>query len=356
MVDEDREVAVAELLLVVGSLRIGVGRGDRADDVWVADPGDPQVVVALPAPTPGTVREVLERERGRRGIVVADRLGPRQRRLLEDAGWGWLDRRGSLRVQGRTVRLERDVDDLTGPEPEREDPLARPADRAVVLRLLAAPDEVPTVRALAAETDLSPGAVGRTLALLREQDRLGPDGLVDPARLLAELVPTWRPVWHEVAAPDALPDGPVADVLRVRRDDLGARGWALVGRHALAATRPDLLDPATLATEPLHLLVPDRRALAWAVRELGPPGDGPVLRLATAPVVTALDARRPWTRTRRPLRWPLAAPVVVAWSLALEPDAADLLAAWAPDGLPTPDRRAEGAGRVEQDAGEGGDP
>src|SRR4051812_10726814 len=71
-------------------------------DVLVAD-GNRLVVhvVGRAHPTPADLRDLVDESPGRQpAVVVADRISEAGRDVLRTAGWGWLDRRGHVRVWG----------------------------------------------------------------------------------------------------------------------------------------------------------------------------------------------------------------------------------------------------------------
>ena len=67
-------------------------------------------LVARAHPTPADLRQLVEAATGHLpAVVVADRISEPGREELRRAGWGWLDRRGHLRVWTPGVRIESPV-------------------------------------------------------------------------------------------------------------------------------------------------------------------------------------------------------------------------------------------------------
>ena len=81
-------------------------------------------------------------------VVVADRIGEQSRQALQDAGWSWLDLRGTLHVQAPGVLVHAQVPSAWE-RPGPRNPLAAPAGLAVACALLATPADEHTVRGLA---------------------------------------------------------------------------------------------------------------------------------------------------------------------------------------------------------------
>lgn len=111
-------------------------------------------------PTPAEVRDLTDKLRSDSPVVVvADRISEPGRDELRDNGWGWLDRRGHLRVWTPGVRIE-------GPIPERDqDPNPRSTNAwttvglEVALAALIDPTRTVTARSVAPIIDRSVGAV-----------------------------------------------------------------------------------------------------------------------------------------------------------------------------------------------------
>jgi len=262
-------LVVAELLVVLADAHVVAGAGESPGEVWLGGPGLPRVVHVAPAPTPGQLRDLLLGA-SRAGVVVADRLPARQRRLLDDAGWGWWDRRGALSVQVGDRHLRREPVPVPVPEVSLPAPLERPSGRRVALQLLEDPGRVPPVRVLAATVGTSTGAAGRVVAELRELGLVSGRSVVDPRALLLAVAAGWRPRWHAVAA--GLPPAATPQRRHVLGLDGRAGGWRRVGvpaALALGAPTPTRVsgDPQDGRDEqPEHVLLPDERALAWLLR------------------------------------------------------------------------------------------
>lgn len=90
------------------------------------------------------------------GIVVADRISEAGRKVLRDAGWGWLDRRGHVRVWTSGLRLEAPTS--PGEAPPRSTNLWTTVGLEVALWALCHPEHPVTARRVAPKIGRSVGA------------------------------------------------------------------------------------------------------------------------------------------------------------------------------------------------------
>lgn len=63
-------------------------------------------LVARAHPTPADLADLVGRDHALPAVVVADRISDAGRDVLRQAGWGWLDRRGHLRLWAPGARVE----------------------------------------------------------------------------------------------------------------------------------------------------------------------------------------------------------------------------------------------------------
>ena len=71
-------------------------------------------------PTPADLSQLVREHRRRSpAVVVADRISEPGRGVLRDAGWGWLDRRGHIRLWASGARIDSSI---PGVVPERSGP------------------------------------------------------------------------------------------------------------------------------------------------------------------------------------------------------------------------------------------
>ena len=256
-------------------------------------------------------------------VLVADRLNPMVRRDLDEAGWGWLDRSGHLRLMAGHVEIDREISSLTGPEPTAPDPLARRTGLAVALALLSSSDGC-SLRRLAQQAGVSLGAGHATTRQLTESGLLDEGRRRDPDLFWA-FAAHWRVRWFHLAS-GPLPDIPEASkrLLRMRFEEPDAPGWAEVGDVAARAHGARVAGDASP-----RLYVPDQRALTWALRTWGEAREEATAHLAVAPTPNATRGR---TDEETGYEWPVARPIVVALQLASDNSSRsrEVLTAWGP--------------------------
>jgi len=290
----------ADLVLVLGTTRVAV-QVKR----WAVFPE--HAVRANPAfrqqEDPSVVR-----------VVVADRIGKEARKTLQEVGWGWLDLRGTLHVQGPGILVHAQVPSARE-RPGPRNPLAAPAGLAVACAMLSSPTDEHTVRGLARRLSRSPSTVSEVLKALKD------DSLVEGAtnRPTSELFWSVADVWPgkrvSLAGAPEPGRGPVNEALQLGFDDVeGTVGWALTDTLAAAVYGAPV---AARADQPADYFVPTDALHRRARTLLGiasTPGEvRATVRVAPVPEVCErrVDAAR-WSLGERPL----AAPLFVALDLA----------------------------------------
>ncbi len=127
-------------------------------------------------PTPADLGQVVSEGAGRLpAVVVADRISDAGRDVLRRAGWGWLDRRGHLRLWADGVRIE-------SPLPEAAGFAGRSASTnpwttvglEIALAALCRPTEPVTARRVAPTIGRSVGATHELIARFVEVGLVGP--------------------------------------------------------------------------------------------------------------------------------------------------------------------------------------
>lgn len=355
---EDLEAAVGRLGLTVAH---GQGPLSASSPDLVVDVGAsvvPVVVVALAAPTPTTAAGVVGSTRTKRGqlpVLVSDRVSEGVRELLRGAGWGWLDRRGHMRLWGGGLFVDMSFtppDGIAAAATARSrDVLASEVGLAVALEMLIRPEHVPTGRPLAARIGRSPSATAQALADLRERSLIRAAGSPLIPELFWEVAAHWKPARIALAT---VPDPADLEI-----------GGALAYDPALTATVPVVAADATAAlAAPVPPLDPGwavgdtSAAQAWgaavvAHRNYPPdfyvPSDR-LMRLAVAKLGTAVSAeqraatisvapapgvcRYRYSTTpgrKQQLRFPVVHPVVVALDLACDrARGREILESWDP--------------------------
>lgn len=291
-----------------------------AGDVAMALPdGTSLRLSAVPthSTSPTTVRALIEARDGQAGIsvLIADRVSTHLAEMLQNAGVGWLDRRGHLRLVHGGVVIDTDVAPLRAPPSSAlpKDACATPVGREVALELLMAPGEPRSVRGLAKVLGRAPSSVSAVLRALQGE------GLVDGQRqprtpeLFWALAGAWHPRRFSLrGCPD--PADPDDDwSYELHGAELDVAGWALSDTRAAISWGVPLVASGDY---PPDLYVPDETVLVRAMQHFGESAvvssRACTLALAPAPAVCALRSKH-----RDP--WPLAHPVVVALDLALDP-------------------------------------
>jgi hypothetical protein len=358
-------VAVDDLAAVVGDLGLGVVHGqgplsagspDLIVDVGAA--AVPIVVVALAAPTPTTAAGVVGSTRVKSGqlpVLVGDRLSESVRALLREAKWGWLDRRGHVRLWGGGLFVDTPFTPAAGavvPAHSRSrDVLASEVGIAVALELLIRPEHVPTGRPLAARIGRSPSATAQALADLRERSLIRASGSPLVPELFWELASHWKPSAVPVASLPDPRDIETGGVLGYDPDHTTAVPVVAADATAALAAPVPPMDPGwavgdTVAAQawgapvvahrnyPPDFYVPSERMLRLAVAKLGPAlsGDRRAATIAVSPAPGVCRYRYSATPGRRqPLKYPVVHPVVVALDLARDASRGkEILESWRP--------------------------
>jgi hypothetical protein len=309
---------------------------DRQVDAVLVNPSGGRVAVELQkvslVTADGLARRIADCERTSTGgwirVLVADRVTEQARVLLNEAGWGWLDLRGHLRVVGSGLFVDTDVPAVTRPGAPAA-PLTGRVALEVAAELLLAPDQPMTVRATARLLGRSPSSISHVLAGLRAAGLLAASGRPVVPELFWELAERWHPSEVDIQRLPAGDDRAVLDALRVGLGTVeGTVGWAM--GDTMAAARYGAALSGVRTDYPPDLYVPDDVTLQRAVRVLGAAGDhaGRAATLRVAPV-PAVCAHRVGVATEF---WPLTSPLFVALDLARDPGRGrEILAGWTPD-------------------------
>jgi hypothetical protein len=168
---EDRVELIAELRSALASLGV---EATADGDVLVVDGSEvgPRIEERS-HPTPATLAALVQRPPIRLpAMVVADRISDNGRDVLRNAGWGWLDRRGHLRIWTRGVRIETDFrgDDT---EPTRVGNMWTTVGLEVALAALCNPSEPITARRIAKVIGRSTGATHELISRFTQNGLIG---------------------------------------------------------------------------------------------------------------------------------------------------------------------------------------
>lgn len=132
-------------------------------------------LVARAHPTPADLAQVLHDHRGRLpALVVADRISDAGRTVLRDAGWGWLDRRGDVRLWTTGIRIDAALPGERAGRPKPSNAWT-PLGLEIALAGMVSPEDPVTARKVAARIGRSAGAVHELVGRFVEQGLIGPN-------------------------------------------------------------------------------------------------------------------------------------------------------------------------------------
>lgn len=287
--------------------RADMPSSESKDGVLVVDGAEvPVEIQRLTVVTLAVARGLPDPPRGVVGIVIADRISEDARRELAARGWGWVDRRGHLRLWTKGLRIAAEIEPLRSEAPsERFASVFPPVGIELALALLQEPARDWTVTELAAHVGRSAGGVSERLRALRQA------GLVD--RRNRPIVPDlfWELVgpWHERAV--ALASFPGLDGPFEQLSWLGLpTDWVLTDTQAAL-----LLGAPVIASSdgPPDFYVPQPSMVEAAVSHFGPARGQPA---ATVRPIRYAGVHTEAPFHRNPSGIQVAHPVVVALDLA----------------------------------------
>jgi hypothetical protein len=294
---------VDEVLDAIRSLGVDVSteHGTAVDGVGVR-----LDAVGRAHPHPAELRDLIAapREPETFPVVVADRVSDAGREVLRDAGWGFLDRRGWLRLWMPGLRVDTAVAARSRGAAATTDPWTG-VGLEVALWALCHPSETMTARKVAAAVGRSPSYVHELIARFAELGLIG-------ARSHRPLLPD---LFWETAArwPD---DGWIASGL----DPIALAGIVEASELVRVDERAATLGGARIAAAgdlPARFYLASGPALR-RVRNQRPREDEPRRTLVRATPVRWLPDLEDFTRTAEH-PWRVAHPIVCALRLAADP-------------------------------------
>lgn len=258
--------------------------------------------------------------------VVADRITEDARTLLREAGWGWLDLRGHLRLAARGLLIDTDVP-AARPRQRKAEPFSGNVGIEVAAAILLDPDRRIGIRHIAEQIGRAPSSVSEAVAAMREAGLITAEAKPRTPDLFWELASAWRPQRLDIAT---LPrnDQALLKALKVNITDLDTIGWALSDTRAAAIYGAPV---AIRSDHPHEFYVPDRQVLRRAGQLLGTAHNradrAATLLVAPTPVICA---HRQYATTHSE-HWPIAQPLFVALDLAGDPGRGrEILRDWTP--------------------------
>lgn len=285
--------------------RAGIAASTRDGQLLVDDVTTPVEVKRMAVVTLAAARGLNPPRKGVAGVVIADRVSKEARSELAEKRWGWVDRRGHVRVWTPGLRVTSGFTPLRAAAPgERFASVFPPVGIEVALALLQDPDRQWSVKELAGVIERAAGGVSERLRALRNA------GLVD--RRNRPIVPElfWELVgaWHQrPVAIAGFPDlaGPFDQLswLGIPAD------WVLTDTQAAVLLGAPVI---ASATGPPDFYVSDAVVDA-AVAHFGPGRDQPAATIRPARYA-GIHRLEPFRRTAGGFE--IAHPVVVALDLA----------------------------------------
>jgi DNA-binding transcriptional ArsR family regulator len=326
--EELADDAAQELRTAIASLGLGVGEivsdvempADLPAD-FVFEVGGEAVAVHVQSVVATTDAKILI-EQARKArlpfLVASERIADSARAELREAGVGYFDRRGRLRLVLPGIFVDAEVPGRA-PHSTRRAPLSGETSKEVALVLLAEPSARRGVREIARTLERSPSSVSAALQGLREV------GLTTSANepLVPDLFWELEAVWRRQAI--ALADLPRPGTGRTDQLGLGLGhrdgsgqvldevGWALTDTMAAVAWGV----PIVVSSDyPPDFYVPSQALLTRALSMLRQ-AQSPAERACTVAVAPARFACK--HRASLPGQtWPVASHVVVALDLAMD--------------------------------------
>jgi DNA-binding transcriptional ArsR family regulator len=298
-------------------------------DFELAIPGGRTVKVevkAMAIPSADRVRELVRRpRRDALPVLVADQIPSPIRELLNDAGVGWFDRRGHIRLVADGLFIDADVAPqarLAGTTGHARQPINGRSGLAAAAGLLVRPDDPMGVSDLARVAGLNPSSITRAMTSLVDANLVERRNRGQYRPVVPELFWALADVWprEQVAIRWASPPDR-DDRLAIGRD-LSGPGWAAAGVRGGVAWGAPLV---ATADYPIHFYVPDDSIIRRVVAlNAGGTADEAVV---SADPVGLITTKR---YENGALGWPLAHPVFCALDLTAAARDREALEQWTP--------------------------
>lgn len=311
---------------------------DQGIDGYLALPGNKPMPVHLKQASLVSAHGLADRlaDWGRQAppgvirLILADRITGDARKVLREAGWGWLDMRGHLRLVGQGLLVDTDVP-ASSERTRKANPFAGSVGIEVAVAILLDPHRRIGIRHIANHIGRAPSSVSEAVAAMRAAGLVSAEGKPRTPDLFWELAATWRPQKLDVAT---VPHNDVAvlQALRVNIDDFDKAGWALGDTRAAAVYGAPV---AIRSDHPYEFYVPDRQVLRRAGQLLGPAHNhderAATLLVAPTPDICAHRKNPDGYANTNSEHWPLAQPLFVALDLARDPGRGrEILNDWTP--------------------------
>ena len=261
-------------------------------------------------------------------VVVGDEVSRGARHLLAEAGVGWLDRRGSVRIWAPPLMIDTAV--AAQPRAARTvhstDAIKGRGGLAFAVELLLAPENPLKLTAIARRADLALSSVSEGASVVRAAGLVRSDGRPLIPELFAAVAEAWRPKWRWLAETPAPNDTSRTGPLGLGLDEVNEPGWALTETRAAIGWGAPLV---VSGAYPPALYVPEPRTQRRALDLYGEgtPSQTRGARIAIAPLPVVCCPRYAVPGET----WPGTHPLFVALDLAQDPArGAEALGAWQP--------------------------
>lgn len=311
--DEMRALAIEDLVVALGTAGLRIERmGKRSLKVQLDDARFDLDVIPVAYATGARADELMQEAHaeGHVPVLVADRVTADAKDRLAEAGWGWLDRRGHLRLRSPGLLVDTSVPATTRESRTPDEPIRGRAGIAIAYRLLTHPEEpVSTTRS---GLGFAPSTISEALTRLRAAGLVDDAGIAVTPELFWALAERWAPERTWLAEE---PDPTASDTV----------GWCVTG--TVGAT--ELGAPVVSTGSTPDLYVPGPVVVTIAARRYGVARDAG-MAVASIAVAPAFEVT---VGTREPVsqRWPLAHPVAVALDLAQDrARGREILEDWSP--------------------------
>lgn len=311
--DDLRALAIEDLAAALHAAGLRVERtGRRSLKVRLDDARIDLDVIPAAYATGARAEQLMNESHavGHLPVLVADRVTADAKDRLGEAGWGWLDRRGHLRLRSPGVLVDINVPATTRDGSSRDEPIRGRAGIAIAYRLLTHPEEpVSTTRS---GLGFAPSTISEALARLRAAGLVDDAGFAITPELFWVLADRWAPERTWLAE---RPDPKASDTA----------GWCVTGTVAAV----ELGAPVVSTGAAPDLYVPGPVVVTIAARRYGVARDasGAAASIAVAPASEVTDGVLPPVHQH----WPLAHPVAIALDLAQDrARGREILEDWSP--------------------------
>jgi DNA-binding transcriptional ArsR family regulator len=311
--DDMRALAIEDLAAALDAAGLRVERaGKRSLNVRLDDARFNLDVVPAAYATGARADELIDEPppAGQMPVLVADRITAHARDRLAEAGWGWFDRRGHLRLRSPGLLVDTNVSLTTRERKAPEEPIRGRAGIAIAYRLLSHPDEpVSTTRS---GLGFAPSTISEALSRLRDAGLIDDIGFAVTPELFWALADRWAPERTWLAEQ---PDPKASDTA----------GWCVTGTVAAA----ELGAPVVSTGAAPDFYVPGPVVVTIAARRYGVARDASVAAASIAVAPTSAVTDEVLSPAHQP--WPLAHPVAIALDLAQDrARGREILEDWSP--------------------------